>query len=113
NHHLFRMLPHQKLVWAPFIMKSQLRNSKDVLFFWIDIDVVIRTGKCWCLDESTNRGGIVTFDFLFVFRTEAFKLQEVAGNLATTVTYIKRISSNKFLFHMIFQVLPASHPGNG
>jgi len=40
DHHLLGVFPHQKVVFAPLVVETELGNTEDVFFVRIDIDVV-------------------------------------------------------------------------
>ena len=93
-------------------MKSQLGNPEYVFLFWIDINVVGWAGKRRRLDQGANCSRIVTLDLALVFRTKAFELAVVSGELATAAADVQGVAADEFLLARILQVLPARHPRN-
>ena len=93
-------------------MKSKLGNSEDVFLLGINVHVVGGAGKTRCLDESPNRGWIVTLDIAFVCHAKALDLPVMSGELTATAPYVDRVAPDKFFFARIFQILPARRPGN-
>jgi hypothetical protein len=45
DYHLLGVFPHQKFVFAPLVVETELGNTEDVCFVRIDIDVVFCTGE--------------------------------------------------------------------
>src|ERR1700730_15032475 len=112
DHHLLGVFPHQKLVWTPLIMEAKLRNSEDVLFFGVNVDVVCGTRQSRRLNESAYRSRIVTLDVALVLRAKTFDLIVMSGELPTPAADVHRVAANEFFFVGLFQVLPARHPSH-
>ena len=107
------MLPHQELVGSPLEMETQHRNSKDVLYFGIDVQVVVFVGERRRLNCETHGRRIVPLNIALEVRPKALDAPVIIREFSAATAGIDGITTNKFLLARVFQVLPAGHPDDG